>query len=62
MYVKLPGGTHSPGGYIVPCTVVRSLNNGWSLIELSSEDGKLKWNQAVRNGQLISDIKVVDDE
>ena len=62
MYVKLHGGTRSPGGYIVPCRVIRPAGEYWTIVELSNEEGTVKWEQAVRNGQLISDIKVIEDE
>lgn len=57
MYVELPGGTRAPGGYIVPCEVLKR-SHGLAYVELSSEttDGEeLSWRQWVRDEQLLTD-------
>jgi len=60
MYVKLPGGRLSPGGYIVPCDVHHEVKNGrggviGAYVRLSSADGRHSWIQYVKIDQLIND-------
>jgi hypothetical protein len=67
MYVKLPGGTRSPGGYIVPCEVHHIVNNTrggvmGAYVRLSSEDGTLSWVQYVRVEQLMNDDEAEREE
>jgi hypothetical protein len=62
MYVKFPGGRRSPGGYVVPCELIRKIGNtGW-IVLLSDEACTVTWQQYVRNNQLISDEEAERDE
>lgn len=54
MYVKFPGGTTSPGGYIVPCVVIKELH-GWAYIECEDVTGNHRWRQTVRKNQILTD-------
>jgi hypothetical protein len=54
MYVKFPGGTRSPGGYIVPCEFIRQVAGG-AMVRLSDVSGEHHWVQYVRDNQLMTD-------
>jgi hypothetical protein len=61
MYVKLPGGTRAPGGYIIPCAIIKQLH-GWAYIECEDINGDYKWRQTVRNNQLLTDEEAEANE
>lgn len=61
MYVKFDGGTRNPGGYVVPCDVVKTFSWG-ALVVLSSADGAHEWRQYVNNSELLTDEEAERDE
>lgn len=59
MYVKLPGGTAHPDGYIVPCELTGKKSGGQTQIVLTSAiEDDLSWPQWVCNEQLLTDEEV----
>lgn len=62
MYVKLPGGTMDPAGYIVPCKVLK-YQPGWAFILLSGAPPRqnLEWTQWVRDDTLLTDQEAEGD-
>lgn len=57
-YVKFPGGTRNPGGYVVPCEPTGRTSGDQTHVTLESEDGEHTWTQWVRNSQLLTDEEV----
>lgn len=59
MYVRFPGGTTYPEGYVVPCDVIREMP-GWTQVRLTAAPPKHMhhWKQWVRNTQLLTDKEV----
>lgn len=62
MYVKLYGGRQSPGGYIVPCDVLKTINDSkgapmWDEIRLTGDGANscIGWVITVRHEDLLTD-------
>jgi hypothetical protein len=64
MYLKLPGGWRTPGGYIVPVELTERTSGNQTLVILRGEEPyqRLTWAQWVRNTQLIMDEEVEDGQ
>lgn len=65
MYVKLPGGTRNPGGYIVPVDMVAPVMTEHGIlagayVKFSSSDFAISWTQYVKADQLLNDDEVED--
>ena len=57
MYVKFPGGTRNPGGYVVPCEPTGHTSGNQTQVELTAAppNDHLSWKQWVSNSQLMTD-------
>jgi hypothetical protein len=66
VYVKFANGRQVPGGYVVPCELVRQvrdtkLNVIGAYVQLTSEDGIHSWQQYADNSQLLEDSEVENE-
>ncbi len=57
MYLKLPGGTANPGGYVVPVEETGRNSGNQTQVTLmgAPPNDHLSWSQWVRNEQLLTD-------